>query len=341
METTDRSPEHHSIPDVTTWLTYNDAEGNGVSHASAQCPEFAKDAAAGKTLVVEATATGWLCGFCTDHTSTVMADGPLAGPSVDPKTSGPATGSGTGGNHATDKQVALIEKLSRQLGIPTPAIGNKAQASEVIESLLLKGREAEAKALTDAAEAGEIVPLDEVEAWLAGLGRKVEPGDVNMGHRVAATAWAKAWTGTFEFMVDMHAAAEKGLLSAGQAKGVLNCWRADINRKPKTSTATPAATGAVEDGMYQIPGGDVVKVQIAKQGSGNLYAKRLIVDDEGHGHFEYEQGLVRKLRPEWKMSLEDAKAFGKLYGICCNCGADLTDEHSIAEGIGPICAKRF
>jgi hypothetical protein len=335
METTDRSPEHHSIPDVTSWLTYTDPNGDGVSHASAQCPEFAKDAAAGKALVVESEATGWLCGFCSDNTTTVMAQGKLPG-NVDPKASGPATGSGSKGNGATDKQVALIEKLARQLGIDTPTIGSKSQASEVIDSLMLKTREV--------AVAVVPTPPAEVEAWLAGLGRKVEPSDITPELAKAATIWAQNYSGTFQFMLDMQLDAIKDMtrsLSEGKAKGVLNCWRADVNRKPKASAVAAKPSAEVtEDGMYQIPGGDVVKVQIAKQGSGNLYAKRLVVDEDG-GSFEYEQGLIRKLRPEWKMSLEDAKAFGRLYGVCCNCGADLTDEHSIAEGIGPICAKRF
>jgi hypothetical protein len=41
------------------------------------------------------------------------------------------------------------------------------------------------------------------------------------------------------------------------------------------------------------------------------------------------------------MSLEEAKAFGRLYGVCVRCGATLTDEQSIEAGIGPVCAGRF
>jgi len=101
-----------------------------------------------------------------------------------------------------------------------------------------------------------------------------------------------------------------------------------------------AAGGAVtEDGMYRTPDGTVYKVQIAKQGSGNLYAKRLVIED-GHGSFEYAPGAVRQLQADWKMTLEQAKEFGQLYGICCKCGADLTDEGSIAAGIGPICGSK-
>jgi hypothetical protein len=37
---------------------------------------------------------------------------------------------------------------------------------------------------------------------------------------------------------------------------------------------------------------------------------------------------------------EDAKAFGALYGMCCNCGRLLTNEVSIYLGIGPVCGGR-
>ena len=39
------------------------------------------------------------------------------------------------------------------------------------------------------------------------------------------------------------------------------------------------------------------------------------------------------ITPAMRMSLADAKAFGALYGCCCNCGATLTDETSIEAGI--------
>lgn len=105
---------------------------------------------------------------------------------------------------------------------------------------------------------------------------------------------------------------------------------------------------ALTDGMYRLPNGDVYKVQVAHHGSGNLYAKKLHIredyDIELHGKrkgtFEYERGAMKKLRPEYKMTLEEAKAFGTLYGMCCVCGAILTDEYSIANGIGPICGSK-
>lgn len=104
---------------------------------------------------------------------------------------------------------------------------------------------------------------------------------------------------------------------------------------------TPDHGQVTEDGMYQNPNnGEIYKVQIAKQGSGHLYAKKLtqVGDDWA---FEYVSGLIRSIRADWKMTLEQAKKFGQLYGVCCRCGAALTDEDSIEAGIGPICAGKF
>lgn len=98
-------------------------------------------------------------------------------------------------------------------------------------------------------------------------------------------------------------------------------------------------TGAeVEAGIYQV-GATIYKVY--KGQSGRMLAKTLVVTD-GEGKFEYA-GLASRFVTEGsaKMSLEDAKRFGQIYGVCCKCGATLTDEDSIAAGIGPVCGKRW
>lgn len=110
------------------------------------------------------------------------------------------------------------------------------------------------------------------------------------------------------------------------------------------------SAGVVDtDGMYRDAAGTIYKVQKAVHGSGMLYAKRLVVsdltgDDEGaparRVTFEYEPGAIKRLRPSDRMTLEDAKAFGALYGTCCVCGRTLTDEKSIEAGIGPVCAGK-
>jgi len=105
----------------------------------------------------------------------------------------------------------------------------------------------------------------------------------------------------------------------------------------------------VTDGMYQTPSGEIYKVQVAVHGSGKLYGKKLVPLTEPRQlrngvrthEFVKEDGALRKLTPAMAMTQEQAAAFGKLYGACCNCGLTLTDETSIELGIGPKCrAKR-
>lgn len=91
-----------------------------------------------------------------------------------------------------------------------------------------------------------------------------------------------------------------------------------------------------EEGMYRNAEGDIFRVQRSRE-SGNLYAKKLDVLDGG---FIYVQGAIRLIKPSDRMTLDEAKAFGVEYGICCVCGAFLTNAVSVAEGIGPVCGGR-
>jgi len=110
---------------------------------------------------------------------------------------------------------------------------------------------------------------------------------------------------------------------------------------PVAKQATAPAPSQIEAGMYRMD--DVIyKVQLAVHGSGKPYAKRLVQDEESsEWFFEYAAGMVRRLQVEHRMSLDEAKAFGALYGTCCVCGRTLTDEKSIENGIGPVCGKKY
>lgn len=110
-----------------------------------------------------------------------------------------------------------------------------------------------------------------------------------------------------------------------------------LPRKKAVSSVPSSQPGEVEDGIY-FKNGDVLKVQTAVHGSGRKYAKILI---KATGKFEYRPGLIRSLSAHHKMTLEQAKEYGALYGMCCNCGKTLTNEDSIEAGIGPVCAKKF
>jgi hypothetical protein len=115
----------------------------------------------------------------------------------------------------------------------------------------------------------------------------------------------------------------------GSVAEVRACFQKDAARQP--STRRPVT----EAGIYFLDG-TVYKVQAAVRGSGRLYAKRL----EGTS-FVMSPGAVRQLHAEDKMTLEQARAYGAVYGVCCRCGRTLTDETSIAAGIGPVCAEKI
>jgi hypothetical protein len=119
--------------------------------------------------------------------------------------------------------------------------------------------------------------------------------------------------------------------------------------KPVATASSSAAAPVTEVGMYRDPAGALFKVQASKE-SKNLYAKaltpitgkRLTEEDEIVGwEFTYAPGAVRSLTPAMRLTLEEAKAFGIRYGVCCVCGATLKDATSVANGIGPICATRI
>lgn len=120
-----------------------------------------------------------------------------------------------------------------------------------------------------------------------------------------------------------------------------------------------------KDGMYRNPAnGEIFKVQW-NRGSGDgrrLYAKKLILatfsqdgtnaqilhsiplsgDKPGmvEHSFSYAPGAMKYIRPEWRMTMEEAKQFGALYGTCLRCGRTLTLEESIERAMGRICAKK-
>ncbi len=113
--------------------------------------------------------------------------------------------------------------------------------------------------------------------------------------------------------------------------------------RSKAAAERKAASADTEEGFY-VKDDTVYKVQIAVHGSGRPYAKRLVVaeyDGVKSALWEYAAGAVRELKPEHKLTLEQAKEFGKLYGVCVRCGTVLTDEFSIENGIGPVCITKF
>lgn len=103
--------------------------------------------------------------------------------------------------------------------------------------------------------------------------------------------------------------------------------------KPIAGNAKEAPAYAVlPEGIY-FKAGEVYKVK--KSGVGRMYATKLIGTS-----FVYDTMYIRDLAVEDKITLAQAREYGIKYGVCCICGRTLTDEVSVANGIGPVCAGR-
>lgn len=128
------------------------------------------------------------------------------------------------------------------------------------------------------------------------------------------------------------------------------------------AAATTRSTEVEEDGIYVDPiKGRIFKVQFNKgQGSGQrLYAKQLWIElpagyrsedllsldltgidrDDISSEWRYAPGLIRSIKPEWKLTLGQAEKFGQLYGRCVRCHRALTKELSIRRSMGDTCAS--
>lgn len=138
--------------------------------------------------------------------------------------------------------------------------------------------------------------------------------------------------------------------------------RTDLSPEQKAKALArieaPARKGyAVDsDGMYRNPEtGKIFKVYYTVHGRGVLVAKELVLLDESQWYtktvrrkevlvkaeFVY-RGLagLRELTADMKMTLEEGKKYGAIYGVCVRCSATLTNEESIERAMGPVCAGK-
>lgn len=92
-----------------------------------------------------------------------------------------------------------------------------------------------------------------------------------------------------------------------------------------------------DSGIYKNSLG-IFKVYKALNGT-HMLCKQLVIED-GVSGFLYRGGPRRFVKHDQRITLEEAKEFGTIYGVCAMCGRTLTDETSIANGIGPICASK-
>lgn len=99
----------------------------------------------------------------------------------------------------------------------------------------------------------------------------------------------------------------------------------------------PKRVAVDAEGVYR-RGNIIYRVKRSRQ-TGNLYAMTLNMDST-EKIFRYEKGAIYQISQSDRLTLAQAKDIGHSYGFCVVCGRLLTDERSVRQGIGPVCAKR-
>lgn len=165
-----------------------------------------------------------------------------------------------------------------------------------------------------------------------------------------AVAYLMSYDGKFPFLVDMKKKVHDPTtrLSEKQVIAVLNCKKRD-----KRGDKNQFDPQTLEIGVYKISRGendqDILKVVLNKAKT-RKYAKRLVpingtrlneYDERVKWDWTYAPGDIDRIRPEYRMTEEEAKLFGTKYGICASCGRPLKDAKSVEAGIGPVCIKHF
>lgn len=103
-------------------------------------------------------------------------------------------------------------------------------------------------------------------------------------------------------------------------------------------------------GVYALDG-RIYVVKFNQVGT-RLYAKRLVelqgaervnvLNDTVNIEFVHAPGAVANLRPEHRMTVDEAERLCVRYGKCVSCGRPLKkNARSVRAGIGPVCLKMF
>jgi hypothetical protein len=277
--------------------------------------------------------------------------GSNAGPNTDaPDNSGTGTGRSADRVPVSEKQAAFIASLLDQTGAQLADLGHGdsidalsggrgGTASIIIDKLL--GMKDHVKVEAPAAPVdGEALDTEAFGAIADSLGRKFEVTDLTPALRAFAQQFASGYTGTFDFMLDMKKAANGKGLSDGQAKGTLNCARADWSRSGGAKAEAEVATVAPGRYAYTADDGHTVFVKVWKSGTGASYLAGGGLDGE-----LVEAGVVprsAKASVFGKIAADPAAAaalFGEKASRCSRCGRGLSDEDNpyFAEGYGPDC----
>ena len=303
---------------------------DGTTHVG-PCPVLVDDivnAGSGSVPAIStlSAAIGWLCGTCIDarprlvNPVLVTANKGFTGTGIAASNHG---GRSFAAKPASEKALAFLRSLAAELDTDlTTLADDDGHFSAKTASRLIDMFKTELAARPAAA----FDPVAITAACEARKDTKFTADEMTPELSAFATDWALGYEGDFSFMLDMKAAARKKGLTPGMAKGVLNCFLADLRRNP-----SPDAPAEVEmtEGLYENPAGEVFKIKIS--GAGRWYAMAA----KASGGWDY---VGRKTDGDLTpLTEEAAAAFGKLTGTCCVCMRTLTNEESIERGIGPVC----
>jgi len=112
-----------------------------------------------------------------------------------------------------------------------------------------------------------------------------------------------------------------------------------VERNMARPARVVAPNPVTEVGMYRTADG-VFRVKVSRE-SGNLYAMKYNPEAQVKSErFSYARGGIYRLSAGDRLTLAEAQALGHEFGICCVCGAELSDPVSVARGIGPVCVRR-
>lgn len=149
---------------------------------------------------------------------------------------------------------------------------------------------------------------------------------------LAKWAGAQTWS---QFALSLAEQFErKGFLSPKQESALRSMYAKSQAREAKPINVNPVT----EVGMYEHDQ-VIYRVKLSKQG--RLYAMRFApLAPMKSERFVYAKGVINDITADERMTVEQVAKLGLQFGICCVCGAELTDEKSVAQGIGPVCIKK-
>jgi len=142
-------------------------------------------------------------------------------------------------------------------------------------------------------------------------------------------------------------AAGAGLLGGSREAGWTVLHVECPQAQPFHITSTDRALA--EEGVYVLEDGTIVKIKSNKTKT-NCYANRWVkiggerlteTGEHVNGEWEYAPELRSDCTEDLRMTLDQAKEFGVLYGKCVKCGRHLSDAESVERAIGPVCARSF